>query len=82
MITIYGKSSCPWCDRAKELAEAYKFEYEYKSVDHEYYLNELKEIVPNAKTVPQIIWNGNVIGGYNDFATEIENTRSFGDGQI
>jgi len=82
MITIYGKSACPWCDRAKDLAERYELEYEYKSVDNETYLTELREVVPGAKTVPQIIWNGNVIGGYNDFATEIENTRNYGDGQV
>jgi glutaredoxin len=32
------------------------------------------------KTVPQVFWNGNHIGGFEEFAQEIENTRNFGDG--
>jgi hypothetical protein len=36
------------------------------------------DLKPDAETVPQIWWHDNYIGGYNEFATEIENTRNFG----
>ena len=35
-------------------------------------------MLPNIRTVPQIYWNGKYVGGYNDLALEIENTRGFG----
>jgi glutaredoxin len=35
-----------------------------------------------AKTVPQIFWYGKYIGGYNELALEIENTRNYGDGNL
>ena len=74
MIIIYGKELCGWCDRAKKLCEDYKLDYEYRNVSHKNYLNELKEKVPNVKTVPQIYWKDRYIGGYEEFETEIENT--------
>lgn len=78
MIVIYGKSSCGWCDKAMSLAEQYALDYEYRSVDNDYYKQQLKAMMPDVKTVPQIWWHGKYIGGYEQFATEIENTRSFG----
>jgi glutaredoxin len=38
----------------------------------------LKERLPGAKTVPQIFFDGEHIGGYNDLADYIENHTSFG----
>lgn len=73
-IKIYGKSNCPWCDRAKDLAERYKLKYTYYDITEKQYYDELKESVPNLKTVPQIFWNDRHLGGYNEFATELEST--------
>lgn len=81
-IEIYGKSTCPWCDRAREVCEQYSLEYQYKSLDDRFdgEINkaEFRQRLPEAKTLPQIFWHGNHIGGYNDLISEIENTRSFG----
>lgn len=78
MIVIYGKSSCGWCDKAKALAEQYRLDYEYRSVDNDEYKQQLKQMIPDVKTVPQIWWHGKHVGGYEAFAAEIENTRNFG----
>jgi glutaredoxin 3 len=82
MIEIYGTATCPWCDRAIEVCEQNQLTYEYKQLDDRFdggnYQKEFKERLPNAKTVPQIFWHGKHIGGYNDFLSEIENTRNFG----
>ena len=82
MITIYGSSDCTWCEKAKQLAEQYELKYEYKSIKDKDNLRDLKALIPNATTIPQIIWHGRNIGGYTEFASEIENTRTVGDGQI
>lgn len=79
-IKIYGKSSCPWCDKAKDLASRYGFQYEYFDIGDKQYYDELKEAVPDLKTVPQIFWDGRHVGGYSGLANEIENTLGgFGD---
>jgi len=79
-IKIYGKTNCPWCDRAKDLASRYGFKYEYFDIGRKQYYDELKEAVPDLKSVPQIFWYDRHIGGYNELVSEIENTiGGFGD---
>ena len=80
MITVYGKSSCFWCTKAKELLDQYQMKYEYHSVDDHDKLFELMEKLPDMKTVPQIWWHDRHIGGYSDLLKEIENTSGgYGD---
>ena len=74
MVTIYGGPGCVWCVKALELARQYQLEFEYFSVDNPAYKEKLKELKPDTKTIPQIWWYGRHIGGYEDFASEIENT--------
>ena len=74
MVIIYGKSNCNYCEKAKKLCIDYKLDYEYRNVAQIEYLEEFVEKFPGAKTVPQIIWYDKVIGTYENFATEIENT--------
>lgn len=86
MITIFGKDDCVWCDRAQEVCRQYNLDFTYKSLDDRFdgqtHTDELKAVYPEAKTVPVIFWANNYIGGYNELVTEIENTRSFGDGAL
>jgi glutaredoxin 1 len=74
LITIYGKPNCDWCDRAKKLCEDYRFDYEYKDVSYVEHKEELKLLVPDVKTVPQIFKGKKYIGGFSEFASEMENT--------
>lgn len=74
MILIYGHPRCGYCIRAKNLASQYGLKFEWKDTDNPENLNRLKTLLPNAKTVPQIWWDDRHIGGYEDFASEIENT--------
>jgi glutaredoxin len=78
MVVIYGAEWCSYCIKAKILAEQYRIDFQFKDVDNTNIKQELKELLPEYKTIPQIWWHGNHIGGYDDFAREIENTRSFG----
>lgn len=83
MIKIYGKPACAWCVKAKKLAERYGMDYEYVDIQYKEGHDELYAKLPDVKTVPQIWWHGNHIGGYEDFAREIENTSGgYGDGRI
>ena len=78
MVTIWGTATCPFCERAKDLCKQYDLQFEYVMIDNQEKLDEMQELVPGAKTVPQIWWNRRHIGGYTEFAAEIENTRNFG----
>jgi glutaredoxin 1 len=71
-ILIYGKPSCVYCDRAKELCSLKFYEFEYKDVTEAENLTELKSKVPNVKTVPQIFIDDGLIGGYDDFKVFVE----------
>lgn len=82
MIEIWGTSTCSFCERAKDLCKQYDLPFNFKLIDSQEKLAELQEKAPSAKTVPQIWWNGNYIGGYTDLAQEIENTRNFGQENI
>jgi glutaredoxin len=73
MVIIYGNQRCGWCHKAKELASSRGLEYEWKDTDDFEILNELKIKIPNVKTIPQIWWNDEYVGGYDDFAAAIEN---------
>lgn len=81
MIKIYGKPTCVFCVKAKKLAEQYGLKYEYLDIEVSDNLTDLKKLVPEVKTVPQIFWDLRYIGGYQEFATEIQDTiGGYGDG--
>jgi glutaredoxin 1 len=84
MIIIYAKNNCKWCTAAKELAESRNLTYEYRNVDNNFqFLLELSSLKPDTKTLPQVWWDNRHIGGYTDFATEVENTMGdYGNGKI
>ena len=80
-VIIYGTEKCKWCDKAKELAGDYNITWEFRNIILEGFYEEIKALQPSFRTVPQIVWNGKYIGGYEKFAYEIENTiGGYGDG--
>lgn len=71
---IYGKDNCSYCEKAKNLLTIKKLEFEYLTLDKDYTREELLDLAPDARTVPQI-WLENkgellYIGGY----TQLEAT--------
>jgi len=66
MIEIFGKTMCPFCDKAKALCEAGGYEYTYKQLDVDFTREELFEQFPGARTFPQIRVDGEAIGGYDE----------------
>ena len=74
MLTIYGKENCGYCTKSKALAEQYHIKYEYRNVEQFEFLEQMITMAPKTKTVPQIWWHGRHIGGYNEFAGEVQDT--------
>jgi glutaredoxin len=79
MIKIYGKDWCPYCTMAQDLATTHGLKYEYVDIEtNDQALQEYKTNFPDLTSVPQIVWAGRHVGGYDDFALEVENTRTYG----
>ena len=60
--TIYTKDDCKWCNKAKELLQVQGINYYEKDLINPEYLKEWREL--GVKTVPQILKEDNLIGGY------------------
>ncbi len=65
MITIYSKDNCPWCDRAKELLTNKNESYNEIKIGRDITRDEFMEQFPNVRTVPYILVNEEVRGGYD-----------------
>ena len=63
---VWSKDSCPFCTQAKALLESRGIEYEERNVSQNWTREQLLEAVPNARTVPQIFLNEELVGGFNE----------------
>lgn len=87
IFIIWGKENCPFCDRAKRLLESKHINYDYLQLGVDYDREDLLEMAPDARSVPQIWYaeDDNLIndknawtyvGGYSDlekwFKNEVE----------
>jgi glutaredoxin len=71
---VWSKYHCPYCDQAKALLKAKNIEFEERKIGDGFTKEELLEAVPNARTVPQIIIDGKLIGGFTDLQKYISET--------
>jgi glutaredoxin 3 len=80
---IWSKYNCPYCDQAKALLTQRGIKYEERKIGDGYTREELLEAVPNARTVPQIFINNQLIGGFTELRRHIEETAGgYGKGEI
>ncbi|REK62022.1 MAG: glutaredoxin [Bacteroidetes bacterium] len=69
-VEIYGMDGCGFCEKAVDLAEELCLDYTY--IDANKSMIEFSRLFPSAKTVPQILVNGEWVGGYSDFEEVME----------
>jgi glutaredoxin 3 len=81
---VWSKDPCPFCDRAKNLLKLKGIEFEERNITTGNWTKEqLMESVPGARTVPQILINGQLIGGFNELQQHLQNVEGgFGDGRL
>ncbi len=66
-IVVYSKEMCPYCDMAKNWFNSKGMAFtEHKIGTNGFTREMLLEAVPTARTVPQILINGELIGGWDD----------------
>lgn len=63
---LWSKYNCPYCDQAKALLTSKGIKFEEKKIGDGYSKEELLEAVPNARTVPQIFINEQLVGGFTE----------------
>ncbi len=69
---VWSKDPCPYCEQAKNLLTLKGIEYEERNITHGTWTREqLMEAVPNARTVPQIFLDGQLIGGFNELRAHL-----------
>lgn len=61
---IWSKNQCPYCDQAKSLLTQRGIDYEERKIGEGYTKEDLLTAVPTARTVPQILINNDLIGGF------------------
>ena len=61
---VWSKVQCPFCDMAKTLLKNKGIVFEERMIGVGWTREQLLESIPQARTVPQIILNGVLIGGY------------------
>ncbi len=63
-VIVWSKYYCPYCDQAKALLKQKGINFEERKIGDGWSKEELLESVPSARTVPQIVINGQNIGGF------------------
>lgn len=63
---VWSKDQCPYCVQAKALLTQKGIEFEERKIGDGYTKEDLLEAVPDARTVPQIFLDGELVGGFTD----------------
>ena len=69
---IYSRYHCNFCDQAKFLLDQRGIPFEERKIGDGYTKEELLEAVPNARSVPQIFLDDQLIGGYTELKSYLE----------
>jgi len=66
-VKIYSTGTCPFCDKAKALLKKWQIPFDEVRIDQDDAgLLEMQKVTNHARTVPQIVVDGKVIGGLDD----------------
>lgn len=68
---LWSKYACPYCDQAKALLTSKGIQFEEKKIGDGYTKEELLEAVPNARSVPQIFLDGELVGGFTELKQKL-----------
>lgn len=71
-VVVWSKYNCPYCDQAKALLAQKNIKFEERKIGDGWTKEELLEGIPSARTLPQIVIDGKVIGGFTDLKKMFE----------
>jgi glutaredoxin len=69
---VWSRNQCPFCDQAKALLKLKGIEFEERNVSRDWTKEQLLEAIPSARTVPQIVLDGELVGGFTELRKQLE----------
>jgi glutaredoxin len=69
---VWSKDHCPYCEQAKNLLTSQGIDYEERNINEGYTKEQLLEVVPNARTLPQIFIDDKLIGGFTELRQHLQ----------
>ena len=73
-IIIFSKNNCSYCEKAKFLCKSNNLEFtEININDNDKNMIQFRKLCPDARTMPQIIVDDELIGGYDNFFAFLNN---------
>ena len=72
---VWSKDQCPYCDQAKALLKSRNIEFEERNIMHDWTREQLLEAVPNARSVPQIFLDDELVGGFTELRTKLTESK-------
>lgn len=69
---VWSKDQCPFCVQAKQLLELKGIEYEERKIGEQWTREDLLEMVPTARSVPQIFLDDELVGGFQELRSKLE----------
>jgi len=72
---VWSKDFCPYCTQAKSLLESQNIEFEERNVSQDWTREQLLEAVPNARTVPQVFLDGELVGGFTELKAKLTESK-------
>ena len=71
-IEMYTGPNCGYCRAAKDLLAHNNLKYTERDISDPQILQEFRERLPRQKSIPQIFFDGEHIGGYEDLRLKLD----------
>ena len=68
---VWSKNDCAFCVQAKKLLESKGIEYEERNINNGWDREDLLAVVPNARTLPQIFLEDELVGGFTELRKKL-----------
>lgn len=72
MVVIFGINTCLHCLKCKQLCQALEIEYDYLDLSEPDVSELFRGLFPEESQVPQVLWEGEHIGGYPELKSKID----------
>jgi glutaredoxin 3 len=73
---VWSQTNCPACTEAKRLLDSKAIPYQVKMLGVDVTKKDLIDVVPHARSVPQIFVNGEYVGGLQELKQKLANDNN------
>lgn len=71
-VIVWSKYNCPQCEQAKTLLRQKNIIFEERKIGDGWYKEDLLAEVPTARSVPQIFFDQEYVGGLQELKQKLE----------